>query len=91
MDNTAQGQLFVNVAGVTADAPLTVELLDALDRPIPGYSGADTAKIKTPGTQQPITWPAHPDGRGPRDHEFSVRVSLPDSDDVRLYATYIRP
>ncbi len=89
---TAQGQqLLLNVAGVTADSPLTIELLDAFDHPIPGYSGAAAAKITTPGTQQPIAWPAHPDGRCPRDREFSIRASLPDSDNVRLYAIYLRP
>jgi hypothetical protein len=84
-------QLLVNVAGVTADIPLTIELLDKFDRPIPGYSDSDAAKLTSPGIQQPITWPAHGHGRVPSNREFSIRVSLPDSDDVKLYAIYLRP
>jgi len=87
---TLQGvQVFINATGVTFDSPLTVELLDEFDRPVPGYSGVDAAKITMPGIRQMVTWPAHPDGRSPINSEFAVRVSFPDSDDVRLYAIYL--
>ena len=81
-------RLFVNVDGVSADRPLTVELLDEFDRPLPGYSGASAAKVASAGTRQPVVWPAHTDGLGPRDREFVIRATFPDSDDVRLYAIY---
>jgi hypothetical protein len=89
---TAQGQkLLINAEGVTDDLPLTVELLDEFDRPIPGYFGKDAAKITTSGIQQPVKWPAQADGRSPRNREVAVRVSFPDSEKVRLYAIYFTP
>jgi hypothetical protein len=81
----------LNLAGVTAELPLTVELFDDFDRPVPGYSGPDAARVTTSGTRRAIAWPAQGDGRGPRDRPVSLRVTFPDSADVRLYAIYGEP
>ena len=83
--------IWVNVDGVSNANPLTVELLDDRDRPIPGYSGASAAKVASSGTRQLVKWPARPDQLGPRDGEFSVQVSFPETGDVRLYAVYVGP
>jgi len=89
---SSQGpRLLVNVSGVTAESPLTVELLDELDRPIPGYSGPDAAKIAEPGTRQEVRWPSQQQTRGPRDREFSIRLRFPAAGDARLYAVYVAP
>lgn len=89
---TSQGrELLLNVEHVSQELPLVVELLDELDQPIPGYSGDAAARVATSGTQVLVKWPRAVDGRAPRDREYAVRVTLPDSDDVRLYAIYARP
>jgi hypothetical protein len=71
-------KLFVNVDGATADAPLTVELLDDHDRPLPG---ADTARVSTSGTRIEIA-------RLPADRRCAVKVSFPAASDARLYTLY---
>jgi hypothetical protein len=83
--------LAVNVAGVAADRPLVVELLDEADRPLPGYSGRDAARVTRPGVRREVVWPAHPDGRGPPDRGYAIRASLPAAAEVRLYAIYVLP
>lgn len=83
--------VWVNVEGVSSAHPLTVELLDAQDRPLAGYSGANAAKIVQSGTRQLVEWPAQADRRAPSDTEFAIRVSFPESGDVRLYAVYVGP
>ena len=83
--------IWVNVDGASEANPLTVELLDDRDRPIPGYSGASAAKVASSGTRQLVKWPVHPDQLGPRDGEFSVQVSFPQTGDVRLHAIYVGP
>ena len=78
------GELRINAEGVTADAPLTVELLDDHDRPLAGYSGADAAKLTASGTQQQVIWPTtHFLPLGPR---FAIKVSFPANSDARVYA-----
>ena len=89
--SAAGRQVWVNVEGASDAHPLTVELLDGRDRPLPGYSGADAAKVTAPGTRRLVEWPARPDHRGPRDGEFAVRLTFPQSGDVRLYAVYVGP
>jgi len=82
-------RVYVNVEGVSPDRPLIVELLDELDRPLPGYSGAASAKVAAPGVHQEVVWPVAQAPDGPRDREFSVRAAFPPSGDVRLYAIYV--
>lgn len=77
----------LNVAGVSPDAPVQVELLDARDQPFAGYSGEDAARVSAAGTATDVTWK-----RGPEidvDTPFAVRVTLPDSDQVQLFAIYV--
>lgn len=82
-------RIWVNVDGVEAAHPLTVELLDGLDRALPGYSGADAAKVTTAGTQVPVAWPGGEGDADPRRGEFAIRLSFPESADARLYAVYV--
>jgi hypothetical protein len=72
--------VFVNAEGVSAEAPLIVELLDEADRPIAGYS----SKLTVSGTRVPAGWGALPAGR-----KFAIRAELPPAGAVKLYALYV--
>jgi hypothetical protein len=82
---TADARISINVEGVTADAPLTVELLDEFDRAIPDYSGDNAAVVSEPGTSREVVW-----GKSvPAGGTFAVRVTFPQEGDPRLYALYV--
>ena len=49
-------RIFVNVEGVSAETPLTVELLDEFDRPMPNYSGDKSALVSAAGTRTEVVW-----------------------------------
>ncbi|WP_417388761.1 hypothetical protein [Gimesia sp.] len=80
-------KLFVNVEGVTAEASLKVELLDEFDKPLPGYSGNEAARITQAGTRTPIVWSGNrplPAGK-----KLAVRVTFPVASEARFYALYV--
>jgi hypothetical protein len=79
-------RLLMNADGISAGKPLTVELLDARDRPLPGFSGADVAKVTAPGTQQEIVWPKSRSSRLPAGVRLAIKVSFPATGDARVYA-----
>ena len=79
----------LNVDGNADDAPLMVELLDDHDRPVPGYSGADAAKVTTNGTQLEIKWPAKKAAALPQGKTLAVRVKFPANSAAHLYALYV--
>jgi hypothetical protein len=81
-------RLFVNVEGVSLETPLRIELLDEKDCPIPGYSGADAAKVTISGTRQEIIWPKFRTGLCPGKRSFAVSVEFPPHQEVRVYALY---
>lgn len=82
---TGAAKIYVNADEVTADAPLTVELLDGFDRPIPGFSGGTAATIREAGTRKEVVWSKPiPAGR-----EFAVRVTFSNQGDAKLYALYV--
>ena len=75
------GRVSINVDGVTPDAPLTVQLLDHLDRPIAGY----TTTITQSGTHQPVQWTkALPAGQ-----RMALRVNFPLHSSAKVYALYL--
>jgi hypothetical protein len=80
-------QLAINADGLTEVAPLTVELLDDLDKPLEGYSGADAAIISSDGTRIMISWA----GKRylPPSRKFAVKVYFPVNSNARIYALYI--
>jgi hypothetical protein len=75
------GRLSVNVDGITPEAPLTVDLLDHLDRPIAGYA----ATITRNGTQQPLVWPK----ALPAAQKLALRAKFPINSTARVYAIYL--
>ena len=76
-------KLSINADGVTPDAPLSVELLDHLDRPVAGCS----ATITTSGTRQQIAWPVG--AALPADRQIAVKVRFPANSKARVFALYI--
>lgn len=71
----------LNVDGITPEAPLTVQLLDHLDRPIEGY----VAQITQNGLRSPIRWfKPLPSGRN-----VALRVNYPVDSNAHVYALYV--
>ncbi len=75
-------KISLNVAGLSADDELTVELLDQRAEPIPGYS----TKVSTSGLRVPVEWskPA----RSAR--KRSLRVRFPVGSPAKVYAIYLQ-
>ena len=86
---TRGGSVFLNVAGVSPDAPILVEVLDELDRPIAGFTGEAAACVTQDGTRVSVTWKAHTGL--PANRPTALKVVLPDTDAARLYAIYVKP
>jgi hypothetical protein len=49
-------RFYLNADGMGGEGALRIELLDAVEKPVPGYSGKDAAVMRTNGFQTPITW-----------------------------------
>lgn len=79
--------LALNVAGVTAEQPLRVELLDHLDRPLPGLSGDQAAVVTREGVRRESVFPAGASLR--LDQPFAVRVHWPAGSTAQVYALYL--
>lgn len=82
-------RLRLNVEGVTEAAPVTVELLDARDQPLPGYSGADAARIVTDGVNQDVVWAKGNGTELPIGKPFAVKVKFPVDSQAHVYALYL--
>ena len=83
-------KVFINSDGVTEDNPLSVELIDELSRPIPGYSRKLSGVINTDGVRQKVIWPKNNSIHFNRDKPFAVRVNFPAKGNVRLYSIYVQ-
>lgn len=83
--------VWVNVEGVSPAMPLTIELLDDRDRPIPGFSGADAAKVTVSGIRQKVIWPADKVSLPAAVRRLALKIDFPADADVRLYAVYAAP
>lgn len=71
----------LNVAGITPEAPLKVQLLDHLDQPLDGYS----ATVTQDGLRQPIKW----NQPVPAGKKVALRVNFPVNSSARVYAVYL--
>lgn len=84
-------KFYLNADGLGDDAVLRIELLDDLERPLPGYSGADAAVVRTSGFQTPIAWNGKTEVR---DLPERVRVHAvfegKRNTDIRFSAIYMR-
>ena len=74
------GTVSLNVEGITAESPLTVQLLDHLDQPISGY----TSTITQNGLHQTIVWPKPL----PAGQKVALRVDYPAESSARVFAVY---
>lgn len=85
-------KVYLNAAGLSADAQLQVEILDEQFRPVPGYSAADFIPFKQKsGFRLPVVWRGNSalgDVSGP----FRIRVNFigRDIQRARLFAIYIQ-
>ncbi len=74
-------KIYLNVSGASADAPLTVELLDHRAQPIPGYS----AQITNSGLRVPVAWSRAVIANQKR----ALRVRYPVGSPAHVYAVYL--
>lgn len=82
-------KLFVNVKDVTSAAPLTIELLDENDKPLPEFSGTNSAHISQSGTRRQVVWPTQQSGLLPGNQKLAVRVNYPDKGKPKVFALYV--
>ncbi len=79
----------INAAGVSAEAPITVEVLDDRDRPLPEYSGENAAVVSADSLHGAVTWPKVKGNALPKGKAVSLRVNFPANDKARMYALYV--
>jgi hypothetical protein len=83
-------RVFLNAAGLSEQARLTVELLDLQFRPVPGYSGTDCVRVTRSGLREPVAWRGRQrleDSRGPV--RLKVTWGGDRLDDAFVYAVYV--
>jgi hypothetical protein len=74
-------EIAVNVDGLTPGAPLRIQALDHLDRPLDGLA----TTLDTNGVRVPLRWPRPlPNGR-----KIALRVNYPASSLAKVYALYL--
>jgi hypothetical protein len=84
-------RLYMNVEGVTPASPLRVELLDAQNRPMAGYSGESCVPIGESGTRQPVRWRGGEDIPHMEGRPIKVKVMLAGGLEAeqQVYAVYL--
>ncbi|WP_133793655.1 hypothetical protein [Prosthecobacter fusiformis] len=85
-------RFYVNAEGLGNEASLKIELLDAQERPVPGYSGKNAAIVTKSGFQTPVEWKGKTGASGlPK--RICVHVSFEGkrNTDIRFSALYISP
>lgn len=80
-ETSSPAKVVVNADGLSEDAPLTIQLLDELARPLEGA----VAKVTESGTRVKVTLP---DGI-PAGQPHALRVTLPEDGDAKVYAVYV--
>jgi len=92
IDGDIAGRLVVNAEGLGADARLRIELVDAIERPVAGFSGDQAAIVGDSGVLTPVRWPHAgeiPAGAGPVRMQINFEGSQRDR--IQLYAIYVDP
>ncbi len=91
VNSQAARRLFINAAGLGADAVLKVELLGHDERPLKGYSGKDAAIITQSGFQTPVTWNGQEAIKG-LPERFRIKVTFDGArkTDIRFSALYVQ-
>ena len=85
-------RVFVNADGLSEAGYLTLELLDGQLRPLSGYSGPDSAVLKTSGLREPAMWGDKTSLDG-LDMPIRIRADYKGEQaaNVRVYAVYVAP
>ncbi len=82
-------KIHLNAEGLSERAWLRVELLDRKERPLPGYSGTDSAAVHKSGLREPVSWNGKQKIPG-LSTGFKIRVSFEgERQDIRIYALYV--
>jgi hypothetical protein len=82
----------LNAEGLGPEAALKVELLDAQEKPLPGYSGKNAALIRRNGFQTPIEWNGRMEARDLPDRiRLHVVFEGARNTDIRFSAIYLQP
>jgi len=92
LDGDVANKLVVNADGLGTDARLKIELVDLIERPVPGFSGEQAAIIGDSGVLTPVRWPQPgpiPTETGPVRLQVSYEGSQRDR--IQLYAIYVAP
>ena len=85
-----EAKLWINAEGVSEDATLRLELYDALERPLAGFSGKEAAVLKESGLRVPVSWPGS-NGIPRVEKPFKIKVDFEGAEaaGIRVYALYI--
>ncbi|MBI4584326.1 MAG: hypothetical protein HY717_09925 [Planctomycetes bacterium] len=88
MDGSAR--LWVNAEGLSPESSLRVELLDELERPLPGYSGDASATLQQSGLRVPVSWNGKSQIAGVQ-QSFKIKVGFEGrlSGAISFYALYV--
>jgi hypothetical protein len=90
--NGSSPRFHVNADGLGQEASLKIELLDAQERPLPGYSGKDAALITQSGFQTPVLWNEKHEAPGlPERVCIHVVFEGKRNTDIRFSALYLTP
>jgi len=85
-------RFYLNAAGLGSEAALRIELLDARERPLPGYSGPDAAVVRQSGFQSPIAWHGQTSATGlPETIRVRVVFEGKKNTAIRFSALYVQP
>ena len=83
-------RVFLNAAGLSEQAHLTVEVLDTQFRPLPGCSGCDCIRLTRSGLRELVAWRAR---QWLEESSRPVRLKVTwggdRSDDAFVYAMYV--
>jgi hypothetical protein len=85
-----RARAFVNVGGLGEFARLRVELLDAGFRPIPGFSGTDSAEVNASAFDAPLRWPGGDTLPPEKTFRLNIRFTGARPEDGSLYAVYLK-
>ena len=88
VDGTAR--VYFNASGVSKRGWFKVELLDAREKPLLGYSGEVAALVRRSGLRVPVSWEGR-DGISGLDGNFKIRVSFEGDQrqDLGFHALYV--
>jgi hypothetical protein len=74
-------EIALNVDGISAEAPLSIQLLDRLDRVLDGYD----VKVSASGVRVPLAFAKPlPEGK-----KLALRVNFPANSAAKIYAIYV--